>query len=217
MILADIIALYRLASHDSATPPFCSDDEVIDFINEAEEQACIRKSLIFDKTSLFCEIAIAAGTSVYALDDSILSIRHATLTDSGGVVDQLSLLDHEEMDRLDASRRTVTDRPTGIIHMDGTVETNYIPDAAYTLNLEVYRLPITKNVNDSPEIIRAHHRHLLDWVLYRAYGKQDGDLFNAEKAAISLNDFEKYFGAHPGAELGKSNWQNTPHRNKGYY
>jgi hypothetical protein len=217
MLLDEIRALYRLTAHDSETPPFCSDDEVIDFINEAEEQACIRKNLIFDKTSRFCSIEISAGTSDYALDDSILSIRHATLTNSGGVVDQLAMLDHEEADRLDKTRRTVTSRPTAIIHMDGTVETNYIPDANYTLNIEVYRLPTTKTENDSPEIIRAHHRHLLDWVLYRAYGKQDKEIFDSKVSERYLADFESYFGLHPGAELGKSNWVNTPHRNKGYY
>lgn len=217
MTLGEILALYRLTAKDGAAPYFCSDAEIFDFINEAEEQSCLRGNLLFDKTSAFTQIAIVAATTVYPLDDSILSIKYATIKDVGGVVYPLSILDHEEMDRLDTTWRTTTQRPTAIIHMDGTVETNYIPDAAYTLSIEVYKLPTTKTSFDSPEIARAHHRHLLDWVLYKAYGKQDKEIFDGDMSAKYLKDFEQYFGFHPGVDLRKSEQINRPHRNKGYF
>lgn len=215
MTLSEILALYRLTAKDDATPPFCSDAEIFDFTNEAEEQACIRASLLFDKSSF--QISVTSPTTIYTLDDSILSIKYATLTDSGGIIYPLSILDYEESDRLDSTWRTLTQQPKAIIHLDGTIETNSIPDAGYTINLEVYKLPSVKTKFDSPEIARAHHRHLLNWVLYRAYSKQDAEIFDGKMSAKYLNDFEQYFGFHPGVDLRKSEQANRPHRNKGYY
>jgi len=213
----DIIALYRTAANDNAVPQFCSDSELVGYINEAEEQACIRGSLLFDKTSGFTEVAISNPDSAYTLDDSILTIKYASLTDSGGVVYPLAILDSEEMSRLDKSWRSTTQIPTAISHIDGVMETNFIPDVGYTIKLEVYKLPATKTGGTAFEIARAHQRNLLDWVLYRALSKQDNEIFNGDRSLKHYADFEKYFGVNPGRDLRKGQFANTPHRNKGYY
>lgn len=217
MTITELIALYRSTANDSATPPFNSDSEILNFINEAEEQACIRANLLFDKTSSFCTISVLASTSVYAIDELVTSIKYATLTDAGGLVYQLGILDHEEQDRLDPTWRTLTQQPSAIILNETSLELNCIPNADYTLKLEVYRMPDTKTAFDSLDIARAHQRRLLDWVLYRAYIKQDGDMFDAEAASRYKKEFEDYFGLHPGVKLRKNQQANTPHRNKGYF
>ena len=182
MILSDILAAYRVTAHDNAVPPACADSDVYYWTNEAEEEAAIRASLIFDKTSAICTINVIAGTTIYALDPSIISISHAALTNAGTWPYQLAITDIETMDELDPLWRNITRRPTGIIMHDSTIEINGIPDANYTIQLEVFKMPVTKVSKDSPQINQVHHRHLLDWVLYRAYSKRDIDFYNPEIA-----------------------------------
>ena len=45
-----------------------------------------------------------------------------------------------------------------------------------------------------PEIRPELHRGLVEWMLFRAYSRQDTDLYNDAKAAIALGRFEAEFG-----------------------
>jgi hypothetical protein len=75
-----------------------------------------------------------------------------------------------------------------------------IPDAAaltfdLTVNLSVFRLPITAITDDGDqefEIDEQHHEHLLLWVKHRAYSKQDAETFDRTKAKEFDDAFRGY-------------------------
>lgn len=217
MNLGQLEADFRIRTQDSALPYLWPHTEVAEWFNEAEREACIRGRLIFDKTSGFTTIAIAADSdTTIDLDPSIIEIQYARLITSGGVSTKISPSDRTEQDRLDPDWRDNTDLPSAFIHDDKSIELNAIPEEAYTLKLETYRLP-TQDMSaedDEPEISSVHHRHLVHWVLHRAYLKPDADGFDPGKAEKALAEFEAYFGPRPDAANQRRTNANRPHRNK---
>jgi hypothetical protein len=125
----------------------------------------------------------------------------------------------DDLDMMRPAWRSLVYRPTSIIPYDTSIEVDCIPDAAYTINLEVYRLPLVSMLaeTDSPEINLIHHRHLIKWAKHRAYGKQDSDVQDNEKSAKYESEFEDIFGKRPDANYRKRANSNKPHRNRSYF
>jgi len=65
-----------------------------------------------------------------------------------------------------------------------------------TIKLTVQRLPLRpmRDGNDKPEIRQELHPALVNWMLYRVYGRTDSDIFDPSKAAVALANFESEFG-----------------------
>lgn len=220
MTLADLIASFRVDADDEAGPESAhlwSREEVIRFLNEAEDEACQRARLIFDSSTVaVCQITVTTAASVYALHASILDIYRATLTNAAGDICALTPTDRIELDRVRPDWRTVARRPSAFIQHDTKIELDAVVDAAYTLNLEVYRLPLTTMDfdQDVPEINRMHHRHLVQWALHRAYSKPDSETLNLDKSARAEQAFTSVFGNRPSADMRKKQQANRPHRVK---
>lgn len=196
MRLNDLIQIFRAEVDDAVTPYLWSDDELIEYANDAELEACRRSRLIVDSsTAAICQIAVVAGTATYALDPRVLFVRRARLT---GLL-PLKRKNMQDMDIQypgweDAAAGTpsafIPDFETGKIRLYPT------PDAAATLNLMVVRDPLAEMNDDSdtPEIAARYHRSLRFWMMHRAYLKKDADANDPKKAAESLALFEQEFG-----------------------
>lgn len=221
MKVSDLEASFRTDVDDAAKPYLWPSDEFLIYLNEAEQEAAIRKKLLFEKVrSNICTInATVADGSVYKINPLIIEIVYASITDANGLVQEVFLIDRDELDRIEPGWRYVAKRPKYMIHRDNTVEFGCILDGSYTLNLETHRLPLNclSKDADEPEINRVHHRRLLDWVKYRAYMKPDSETFNQSKSENSLRDFEDYFGVRPDADMRKAENANRPHRVKTYW
>jgi hypothetical protein len=221
MNLDQLEASFRVDADDVAKPHLFSSTDVIGWLNEAQDEACIRGKLIFDKTTdKICTIEADPETgSVYPINEAINEIVHATITDANGCITTLGIKDRIELDRIRPSWRTTTQRPVNIIHRDNTIEFDSVLDQAYTLNLEVHRLPLCKMVKeaDKPEINLVHHKFLIYWALHRAYLKPDADTFNQDESDKALFKFEQYFGERPSADMRKAENADRPHSNKAYW
>ena len=98
---------------------------------------------------------------------------------------------------------------------DTKVQFGCIPNVSGMLAIECYRLPLAKIEDaDKPEIGRAHHRHLVQWALHRAFSRPDTELFDAARSEKAFIAFERMFGKHPDANLRRSYSANTPMHNK---
>ena len=86
------------------------------------------------------------------------------------------------------------------------------PDRDGALRLEGYRTPKAEMVanDDTPEINTLHHAHLVHWVLFRAYSIPDSELLDLEKAAKAEQDFTRYFGPMPDADLRRITREDVP-------
>ncbi len=218
MELAELIAQVRVDSDDLQAPYFSSDANITSWLNEAEQEACIRSRLIHDvATPAVCSIAVTAGTSVYTLHSSIIDITRAGFTATGSTTEQeLFLTDITELDRIYPGWRQESDLPRYAIQSDTTLRLACTPSTNGVIALECHRLPL-KNIEDqtteSPEIGRIHHRHLVQWALHRAYSRPDAEIFNPNKAATALAEFTRVFGLRPDADYRRATQANRPHRN----
>jgi hypothetical protein len=191
------------------------------FFAEAEDEAAVRARLIHDLSS----VTVTAGTAVYPIAlYELTSI--GILVDGASTRTTLSLVSAEYLDGpspLPWSKypsvvtpdpfaqdwRESTGTPTLAIQTDTGVRLVPTPDAGGTLHLEGYRIPLGA-VGRDPEINQIHHRHLIQWALYRVFSIPGMDQTDPVKAATALKEFERYFGPRPDADVRRSTRYDPP-------
>lgn len=199
MDLSALIAAYRRDADDRVAGYLSSRTDLIEWFNEAEEEACLRKRLIrvADDADL-CIIDVTAPTSIYALHPKLAWVTRADFTPDGDADPiNLRLCSVGDADRLRPDWRTTTMAPECLIVEDAQVQLACIPETSGELKLEGYRLPLDRiedRASESPEIHAAHHRHLVKWVLHRAHSRPDSQIYDPERAQRSLEEFEAHFG-----------------------
>lgn len=216
MKVADFIAEFRDTVADHAVPPFWSPENIVSYLNEAVQEACERAKLIEDRsTAAVCSIPLQAGESTYPLHPSVFEIKR--LTFRGRPLDETSV---EELDadspgweaRSGQPRLYIFEQASGI--RPAQVRLVPTPAAADTIALTVCRgalKPLSAD-NDAgrPELPERFHMRLMDWMLHRAYLKQDADAFDPNKAAVSLGLFVQAFGERPDANVQRKRRDKRP-------
>lgn len=196
MTLRELIEIFRHEVDDLGEPYLWSDDELIEYANDAENEACRRARLLIDSTTAeICQIVVDADTGLYALDERVIFVRRAKLASRSLTLARASLRDVDAyVPGWEAHTGTVTsfitDADTGMLRLYP------VPRAADTLNLTVVRLPLVElnSLDDSFEIHARYQRNLRHWLKYRAYSKQDAETRDGKKAAEGLALFEQEFG-----------------------
>lgn len=196
MTLGELISRFRREVKDTVKPYFCADEDIIAWLNEAEEEACRRAFLIVDSTSTASQLDIAAGDVGADLDPLVVFVRRATLQST-----------HRPL--IPAVVRSMDEELPGWENAQASVPTRFVPDwqtgylrlyppsrSADTIKLTVVRLPVRQMVeeDDEPEIRRQFHAYLLDWAKHRAYNIPDSDFFDANKSDYHLSVFTQKFG-----------------------
>ncbi len=209
MMLADLIDDFRDEAQDLGTPPFWSSARLAKLASEGQSEACRRGDLLIDSTSAMCSVDVTADYPVVTLDPMILEVKRASLSSSGY---QLSPVTTAQMDSYASPWEQESGNPTNYVtdYQTGAIRLYPNPEANDTLNLTVRRLPIDLvNDDDEPEIRLEAHPALVQWMLYRAYSKQDADSFDPQKAARALAEFEKEFGRKTSAR--NEQWMRSAH------
>ena len=196
MTLGELISRFRREVKDTVKPYFCADEDIIAWLNEAEEEACRRAFLIVDSTSTASQLDIAAGDVGSDLDPLVIFVRRASLQST-----------HRPL--IPAVVRSMDEELPGWENAQASVPTRFVPDwqtgylrlyppsrSADTIKLTVVRLPVRQMVeeDDEPEIRRQFHAYLLDWAKHRAYNIPDSDFFDAKKSDYHLSVFTQKFG-----------------------
>jgi hypothetical protein len=195
MNLRDLIDEFRWEAADEATAPFWTDAFLARAASQAEQEACRRGALILDSSSPFCSISFGAGDNLLKLDGKILEIRRAKISIPGRKIDPVT---SSHLDRNSDQWESETGEPLAYVtdYHTGSIRLYPTPAAADEIQLTVRRLPLADLVddNDEPEIRPESHLGLVQWMLYRAYMRQDADTFNPTKAAAALAEFVREFG-----------------------
>lgn len=219
MDLTALIAQFRVDSDDTVVPPLASDTTVTAWLNEAQQEACIRARLIHDtSTAAVCNIAVTAPARVFTLHAAVIEVTRATFTPTDSTdIQVLHLTDTVELDRLYSDWRTRVELPRHAIQTDTTLRLGSIPDTDGTITLEAYRLPI-KNIEDetldTPEIGAIHHRHLVQWAIHKHFSRPDADIHDPTRSDRALAEFTRVFGVRPDADNRKFTQANRPNCNK---
>ena len=208
-------SLFRSLINDDLEPYLVSSENFLEYLNEAQQEACIRSRLLFDRTSKACSLAVKTDVSSYKVNDSIYAIVKAFITDASGKTTELLITDRIELDRVIPEWREERDRPLRLMAYDNRLELSPAPDNDYTLKIECYKLPSELiSESDVPEISKVHHRNLLYWVKYKSHSIQDVEILDKKLSEEALFMFDKIFGAQPTANKSRDNYANRPHRNK---
>lgn len=219
MTLEELRAQFRSEADDTSVPYLFADTDVDDWINQAVEEAAVRADLLpeFDNTAV-CQIAVVANTSGYALHAAVTRVTYASFTPTGATEPRkLEIIARVELDRRRPNWRTEVGVPDFLMVEQGKARLAPKPDTGGTLKLEVFRLPLAPMTADveEPEIQAHHHRHLIDWPLFRAYSKPEAETQDPARAAAALGRFEQRFGTRPDADM-KQSAEAVPHFNKSW-
>ena len=217
MNLADLIRRFRVLSKDVVFPYRTEDQDVIDWLNDAQAQACVRgRLLVAEGDQLLCQIALTPGQSTYPLHRSLYELIDLRVITPTGEVRKVVLKSREWLDAEFPEWRDCQRDCTMAIQTDTGLRLVGKVNAGEVLRLEAYRLPLKKldNDTDKPEIHEAHHEHLIQWALHKAFSVPDSELFDPNRAALSERAFTSYFGRLPDSDMRRITREDVAHHNE---
>ncbi len=220
MNLNQLITTAATRADDLAAGKLWTRAEWIEYANDAQNEACRRARLLVDSTTAaVCSIALLTDTPTYDLHDSIIFIRRVRLLDSDGVA--VAVLKRAHSDDLDREAGPQWQEETGqprfyVPSLDDHQFRPYpMPDSnEWEASLTVVRTPLVpashekyamEDAEDVPEIRTRWHLGLVNWMLHRAYSKQDSQCYNPKAAAAAEAAFEAEFG--PKSRAIDEEWQ----------
>lgn len=195
MTLSDLIKLYRAQAVDEKDPPFCHDELLTLYANEAQDEACRRGQLLVDSTAPWCTVAVLADEESIPLNPLAIEVQRAFVDGHPMWAARVDVMDAQCPGwQFHATQA----RPT---HLVSGLTTNALhlwprPAQDCTIKLTVRRLPLRRmeHALDRPEIRHELHVGLVDWMLYRAFSRMDSELYDEAKAMVALGRFEAEFG-----------------------
>lgn len=215
---ADLVADFRATTQDKLEPFLFDTKDVARWLIEAEQEACIRGRLLHESANpAVCEIPLTAGVSSYPLHASLYEIDHLAVMQPGCMERcTVKLVSQEWLDQRLNGWRDRTGTPEYAIQSDTSIRLVPRPDASAKLILEGYRLPLrglTLDKASKPEIFEAHHRHLVNWALHRAFSQPDSETLDLGRAGDAEAAFTAYFGQRPDSDLRRITQEDGPHHN----
>jgi hypothetical protein len=212
MNIQALIKLFRKQASDEASPFLWDDEELLQYIIDAQD-ILVRKmggisavtvpaASDVDDLQLH-DLVLTADTPTTSFSPYILRIRSARLVTEKRNVQVISESDFGQIqtsDYGDVSPVYLDDTDTGTVtHAiigfgDHRLRWYKVPSAADSCRLHVYRLPYPRieAQEDALEIDEQHHIHLLKWVKYHAYSKEDAETYNKNLADTNEEAFERY-------------------------
>lgn len=219
MNIDDLVVRFGIEVKDTEEPYLFPIGERITLLDEAVEEACLRKNLLFDdSTAALTQIAVVAGTTTYQLHDAVNHITVAYVV-VGTEYFYLELVSRDELDRIrPAWREDEQDDPKYLVVDEQQVRIVPPPASDGTMYLEIYRVPLDEEkmveTGDEPVIASTHHKHLVYWACAEALDRPDADYYAPGEAKRFRDQFENYFGTRPDADRLRKTRENRPHRNK---
>lgn len=176
MTTTELLTLFRTEVFDLEAPYLWSDAWAYGAIDAAQKQFCRDTYGIADARSFKVNV-LADGTSWYKTDPRILKIRSASDSVTGlpvAMVPVEKMFEHNM--KFDGGFGGIRALVTGLEkHM---LRAWPKPNQAATVELLTFRLPSDVAAGDDFEIDEQHHRYLLHWVKYLAYGIQDSETYD---------------------------------------
>lgn len=213
MNLQALISTFRQLAGDRAFPPLFSDEQVTEWLNDAEREAAERGKLLHERTRTdIVRVPLLVGQREYELsplfidtDGDTMYVQRATDTERTRAVHRQSQADIEWTI---AERANLTGWPDGFFIYSDSLPRRLVLDrkpaeAGGYFWLSGYRYPLEsmEDSTDEPEIHPRHHPHLIDWALFRAYSTRDLEGAAEARADKHKADFAGHFGQKTDANV----------------
>lgn len=197
-----------------------SNDEAVEYANEAVYEYLRRRLLIDDVTTELVDLALVAGQPDYPRDPRIYQIHRIAI--NGCPVDKVF---REDLDIDHPDWETEMGTPTCYYEYQNTLNFVPVPTADALARLSVYRLPVAAlswTSRDTPIVdVRPEDRYSLHlWMLHLAWSKQDADTADPKAAERSRQQFTELVGERVSSGLERNRQlvlTNRPLRTKAYY
>jgi len=200
MNAGELIQLARTKLDDLRVPYLWAEDELLQYLAQAEADAAERADLIRDdSTPACCVVPFHAGVARYALHPAVIKISPY----AGSVRIGSRWLVHST----DGGWGPVllVGEPTLYRSVAGCVEVWPAPESTDDgpLTLTVYRRPLTKpeDPEDVPEVPESVHEGLVYGMVKRAYERTDADTYAPDKALWAEQEFTRWFGRRIEADV----------------
>lgn len=196
-----MLALFRHETGDDVGPSYLwSDERVLGFLTEGEQQACIRGNLIRE-TRIITLDPSEASPEVPLGDPRMTKIERIRLQWPDADSTRYTELDLLNVADQASGDRTRTGKPCVAYRHDQLLMLDKVPIEAGVLHIEGYREPWElETVDDEPEIAPHLHLHLVDWALFRAYSRKDSQTYDQQRAEQAKARYEAVFGKEPRAD-----------------
>ena len=206
----------RLLAQDTTLPYLWQDEDIDDWLNEAQQEATIRARLLRATPAshpALCEFSLTAGETAIALPEQLYEISYQEWV-IGAERRPLKLVSREWMDTtLPGWRAMPAAEPDYLVHDRQALEVVPAPSTDGAVLIEGYRLPEPMELDDDePRIPLAHHIHLVQWALHVGYSLPDAETLNPGKSQAAEAEFARYFGARPDADLRADTRNDETHR-----
>lgn len=217
MTLEDMIRRFRVLAGDTEEPVFWSDEALMDWFNDAQAQACVRGRLLReDANPAVCQIALMPGQHTYRLHPSVYELIRLHVTGTGTEPPRIMELRSREWLDSNVPQWRYLDEPSPwVIQDDTSIRVVGAIQVGDVLHLECQRLPIKPLANDmdKPEIHSAHHEHLIDLVLHKAFSVPDAETIDPRRAEEAEKAFTAYFGPLPDSDMRRITREDADHHN----
>lgn len=216
MQLSQLIQRFRVQANDKVEPYLNDDESVIDWLNDATSEACIRGRLIKESDNAdVCIIEVVVGTAKYRLHESLYELSRVWFEPGNGARGSyLALMSSESLDQRYKcdNWKLMQGIPQFAIQDDTGIRLVPSPNIEGAMHLEGYRVPLAnmQNEADEPEINSIHHIHLIDWALHKAFSVPDSEFFDPNRSALAEQEFEEYFGIRPDSDLRRITREDIP-------
>lgn len=194
----------RVMLDDTTEPYLYETDFLLASLNSGIAEVALRTRCLQDDVGPACTVAIAAGTSRYTLLPEVLVVRAAHIT---GRRDPLKRVTAAMLDKLepgwcsDVVLRQGTPEYIVFDLAQKSITLFPVPAEDAELRLRVWRLPDESEqieyMDDEPAILLPDPMVLKHWVLHECYLVKDSELYDPERAALHLQQFEERFGPRP--------------------
>lgn len=217
MTLQDLIRRFRVLAKDTIEPCLWSAENITDWLNDAQAQACIRGRLIREDSLVsVCQISLNSLEYRYRLHPSVYELINVRLIPvSGDKPRFLRLVSREWLDAEYPDWRDSQEPAAFVIQDDTRIRVVGVFETGDLIRMECYRLPMVAMVNDddTPEIHRSHHEHLIQWALHKAFSIPDTESVDPTRSALAEAAFTRYFGILPDSDMRRSTREDVPHHN----
>ena len=192
MTKAELLAELNLILDDTvgscSSDLLCPPAQKYRWLSEGQDKFCEDTGFFIDITNAAFQITLVAGQRDYELDDRIIKVLE--LWDDTRFIPPLDRPYRSDMSTLLVGEGTpqawLCDREPGKI-------TIYpVPTEVKTLQMKVWRYPMTALTDGEPEIPSRLQRACVEWAAYKVLLMHDAELRNKAKAIEHLSNYQQY-------------------------
>jgi len=187
-LLAELNLILDGSVSSCGSDALCPPAQKTKWLSEGQDKFCEDTGLFVDITNTAFQVTLVVGQRDYILDDRIIKVLE--VWDDTRFVPPLERPFRSDMSSLlvgeGAPQAWLCDREPGKITLYPA------PTEVKTLQMKVWRYPMTPLTDGEPELPSRLQRACVEWAAYKVLLMHDAELRNKAKAVEHLSNYQQY-------------------------